>query len=325
MNFRTNVDIHDFGFEIKHSQFCIFTGSCFAENIGFKMKDAKFKCTVNPTGINYNPISVAESVKMAIAGVQIKPADLFFENGIWNHYNFHSRFSGITETEACDKMNSALMDFSTGLKQASYLFVTFGTSYIYELAASGKVVSNCHKLSADKFNRRFVKTEETIEIWRGLLTQLKTINPQLKVIFTVSPVRHLKDGAIGNQQSKSALLLAIKDLSENNPDAFYFPAYEILMDELRDYRFYADDMLHPSEIAIKYIWEKFSESFFDAQTTDLNKKIEKIVSASKHRVFHTETVEHRKFCTTMLNQISELGLTNPGLDFSEEIALFKNV
>ncbi len=322
MDFRTKVEIPDFGFKINHSQSCIFTGSCFAENVGSKLKDAKFKSLVNPTGIHYNPLSVADSVKMALAGIQIKPADLFFENGIWNHFNFHSRFSGLTEKEACSKMNLAIQDFAHELKTASHLFVTFGTSFIYELAETGKTVTNCHKIPANKFNRRFVKTEETIDVWQNLLAQLKAINPRLNIIFTVSPVRHLKDGAISNQQSKAALLLAVKELTENNTNVFYFPAYEILMDELRNYRFYADDMLHPSEMAIKYIWEKFSESFFSSQTTELNKKIEKIVTASRHRVFNQETEEHKKFCATMLTQINDLCKNNPELDFTEEIEVF---
>ncbi len=323
MNFRTNVEIPDFGFEINYTQSCIFTGSCFAENIGNKMKTAKFKCLVNPAGIHYNPLSVADSIKMAVSGNQINIDDLFFANGIWNHFNFHSRFSGLTANETCAKMNTAMYDFYAGLKTASHLFVTFGTSFIYELGETGKTVSNCHKIPANKFNRRFVRTDETVEVWQDLQNILKNINPELNIIFTVSPVRHFKDGATNNQYSKSALLLAVKELTERNENMYYFPAYEIIMDELRDYRFYADDMLHPSETAVNYIWEKFSKSFFTKHTEEIIQKTEKIVTASGHRVFNPETEEHRRFCTKMLNQITDLCKENPQLDFSEEIAAFR--
>jgi hypothetical protein len=322
MNFRTIVEIPDFGFRINHNHSCIFTGSCFANNIGEKMRLAKVQTLVNPTGIHYNPISIADSLKLALSKQQVVPEELFYANGIWNHFNFHSQFSELTAIDTCDKVNTAISDLNNALKTASFLFVTFGTSYIYELEETGKTVTNCHKLPANIFNRRFVKSEETIEVWQNIISELNAVNPNLKIIFTISPVRHLKDGAINNQHSKAALLLAVKELVEKNSNLFYFPAYEIVMDELRDYRFFADDMLHPSSVAIEYIWEKFSDAFFNKQTAELNKKIEKIITASKHRVFNHDTDEHRKFCASMLSQIAILKAEQPKLDFSQEEQIF---
>jgi hypothetical protein len=322
MDFRTTVEIPDFLFEINHKHSVIFTGSCFAENIGEKMRKTKINTSVNPTGIHYNPISLSDSVKMAISGVKVTENDLFFANGLWNHFNFHSRFSATDSKLAVNNMNFALESFRDTLKSASYLFVTFGTSFIYENIDTGKTVTNCHKLPPKTFNRRFVNSHETVETWQKLSDELLVLNSKLNIVFTVSPVRHFKDGAINNTLSKSALFLAIKDLMSKNKNHFYFPAYEIVMDELRDYRFFADDMLHPSTVAIDYIWEKFNEAFFSKQTAELNKKIEKIINASKHRVFNSDTDEHRKFCASMLSQIAILKANNPDLDFSDEEHVF---
>jgi len=325
MDFRTKVDIADFGFKINHGHSCIFTGSCFAENVGAKMKNSKIKTLINPTGIHYNPISLAKSIEMALSANPISAADLFYANGVWNHFNFHSQFSGYTEEETCAKMTVALKAFATTLKKTNFLFVTFGTSFVYELSETGSVVTNCHKIAEKNFNRRFVNPAETIEVWNQTIQKLKTVNPKLKIIFTVSPIRHFRDGATNNLFSKSALLLAIRELTEKDTGhcVYYFPAYEMWMDELRDYRFFADDMLHPSNVAINYIWERFSEVFFSKTTSELNNKIDTIIFASHHRVFNPNTTEHVLFCKNMISKIENLVKEYPELDFSEEERFFR--
>jgi hypothetical protein len=309
-------------FRISHSDNCIFTGSCFAGNIGQKMKDMKIGTSVNPTGIHYNPLSLAETLNSALSKREIEESDLFFANGKWNHFNFHSEFSAKTKEDALKLMNDANKLLKNKLTNTDYLFVTFGTAIIYENSKTGNIVTNCHKLPASTFKQRFVMPEETISVWTILISNLKKVDPKIKVIFTVSPIRHLKNGATENQFSKSSLFLAIKSLISENSNAFYFPAYEIIMDELRDYRFYANDMLHPSELGINYIWEKFSEVFFNPTTIETNKRIEKIIKATQHKVFDKTNENYVKFFQNTLKEIEILENENPGLDFSSEKLFF---
>ncbi|MDD3860649.1 MAG: GSCFA domain-containing protein [Bacteroidales bacterium] len=324
MNFRTPVVCPQMPFRISHSDNCIFTGSCFAGNIGQKIKEIKIRTLVNPTGIHYNPLSLADSLHSALSEREIEESDLFFANGRWNHFNFHSEFSAKTKKDALKLMNKSKKLLKDELTNSEYLFVTFGTAIIYENSKTGSIVANCHKLPASTFKQRFVMPDETVSVWNKLISDINRFNPKLKIVFTVSPIRHFKNGATENQFSKSSLFIAIKSLLSENSNAFYFPAYEIVMDELRDYRFYANDMLHPAELGINYIWEKFSEVFFSPETIKINQKIEKILKATQHKVFDNTTEEYKKFCSKMLIQISELCTSYPELDFSEEIAIFKN-
>ena len=322
MIFTTPVVCPEMPFKISHADACVFTGSCFANNIGQRMQEVKIKCSLNPTGIHYNPLSLAESIRFALENKEIHNTELFYYNERWNHFNFHGKFSGKDQTITLQTINGAVKSLKSALIKSDVLFVTFGTSIIYEQVKTRKVVSNCHKLPADKFRQRFVMPEETISVWSELLSDIKAVNQKLKVVFTVSPIRYFKNGATGNQFSKSSLFIAIKSLI-NNSDTFYFPAYEIMNDELRDYRFYAGDMLHPSEAGISYIWEKFSEVFFTPATIELNRKIERIVKASQHRVFDNTSEEYRKFCAGTLAEIAKLEKEIPGVDFSKEKRVFE--
>lgn len=323
MNFRTVVEIPDSGLRISHKDTCIFIGSCFAENIGNKVKRVKIPSSVNPTGIHYNPASLANSLKMALNSNIITINDVFNANGLFNNFNFHSEFSAIEKVQAIEKMNESLTTLRTNLINANYLFITFGTSFVYRLAASKEIVSNCHKLPENTFVRDFLNVQETVIIWRMTINELRKYNPELKIVFTVSPVRHFRDGASRNQQSKAALILAVKEIVETTDNTYYFPAYEIVNDELRDYRFFASDMIHPSEMATEYIMERFSDTFFSDMTKEINKKILKVVNAANHRVFNPETEQHRKFCEAMQKQISEINNELPDIDFKEEQAVFK--
>lgn len=323
MNFRTIVEIPDCGLRISHKDSCVFIGSCFAENIGNKVKSLKIPTSVNPTGIHYNPASLANSIKMALDSTIITPDNVFSAHDLFNNFNFHSEFSSINKDLAIEKMNEALITLRKKLLSANFLFITFGTSFVYRLAATKEIVSNCHKLPENNFIRDFLNIQETIMIWRMTINELKKLNPELKIVFTVSPVRHFRDGASRNQQSKAALILAVKEIVETTENTYYFPAYEIVNDELRDYRFYASDMIHPSEMATDYIMERFSETFFTDKTKDINKKILKVANAANHRVFNPETEQHRKFCETMQKQIAEIKNEFPEIDFSFEESAFK--
>ena len=213
---------------------------------------------------------------------------------------------------------------SAFLKKASFLFVTFGTAWLFDLCQSGETVANCHKLPADLFTRRQAEPDEIVKLWSNTLDMIHKENPSLKIYFTVSPVRHLNDGAHGNQLSKARLLLAIDDLMRHPAVAGYFPAYEIFMDDLRDYRFYASDMLHPSETGIQYVWEKFTEAFFTNSTLNLWTEAEKITRATQHRITG-EKNGTRQFAETMLNKIELLKNKAPFIDFDAESEYFSSI
>jgi hypothetical protein len=320
MKFRTTVDIPDYGFGINHKSNCIFIGSCFANNIGEKMYQTKIKTIVNPTGIHYNPLSVAKTIDTALSGLEVLEDDVFFANDLWNSFDFHSRFSEMSKNIAITNFNNSRRELKQAIEEASHLFVTFGTSYVYTLGDTGEVVSNCHKLPDSNFQHKFLFPEQIADVWSNTIKQIRQINGGIKVVFTISPIRHWKDGATNNQMSKSSLFIAIRRLldSSSNENLYYYPSYEIMMDDLRDYRFYADDMLHPSDMAIEYIWEKFETAFFDAETQGLNKKILKAINASKHKVFNSQTQAHKEFCNKMLKYICEIKKDYPHLDFSSE-------
>jgi lysophospholipase L1-like esterase len=325
MNFHTQVNIPEFGFILSHKTECFLTGSCFATNIGEKLKENKIPGLHNPTGILYNPLSIANSLETALSGRTIKENELFLYEGVWNHFDFHSSFSSQDKVKCIKNISEALSDSSKSLKTADYIFVSFGTAYAYFLKKNGKIVANCHKQLPATFDRKLLSVNEITKNWSYLINKISQTNPKAKIIFTVSPIRHWKDGATNNQFSKASLFLAIKELTENNPDkVFYFPAYEILQDELRDYRFYDSDMLHPSKTAIEYIWEKFGEAFFDKDTLEINKRMQKIKRACNHRPFNPETTEYSSFCKKMISEIQSILTHHKNLDFTEELKYFNS-
>lgn len=323
MNFRTIVDLSEYDFKIDHNTHCCFVGSCFAENIGKKLLENKLPVKINSTGILYNPLSIAESITMALSDKVITEKDIFYANGLWNHYNFHSKFSSENAQQCLENINNAKKDFDETIRRANILFVSFGTSYVYYLNSNNSVVSNCHKQIPETFTRKLLSIEDIYKAWTKIINQIKTFNPKIRIVFTISPIRHWKDGANLNQLSKSILHISIHEILKNYEDAYYFPSYEIVMDELRDYRFYAEDMLHPSSVAIDYIWERFGQTYFDDKTLQLNKAINKITKAANHRVFNKSNTEFEKFCKKNLSLIKEINQQYPKIDFSDEAKNFK--
>jgi len=323
MDFRTKIDIPRFGFGISHNDRCLFVGSCFAENIGNKLAATKIPTSVNPTGILYNPLSICESIKNALWNKKYGDEDVFFSAGTWNCFDFHSRFSNLDKETCIANLNAAIQTFSNEISKADVMFVTFGTSYVYELAESGRVVCNCHKQLEKRFNRRLLKVSEIFDAWSECIRTLAEANPKLRIVFTVSPIRHWRDGAHQNQISKSTLHLAINELNSLFSQTAYFPAYEIMMDELRDYRFYAADMVHPSETAVQYIWERFVETFFSEQTNAMIARIGKITAAANHRPLNPQSDAYKAFCNHNLAEIECIKAEFGEIDFYDEENLFK--
>ncbi len=311
MKFRTIVNIDNFPFGITYSSKMFFIGSCFTDNIGSKFKNYFFDAMINPFGVLYNPVSVGKSLKYLIENKEFTEKDLIFYRGLWHSFAHHSSFSGNNKEQMLENINNSLKIASVFLKDTDILFITFGTAWVYEYKKSREVVSNCHKLPASEFNRKLLIIRDIVDFYKKLLIELNAFGKQKKVIFTVSPVRHLKDGATGNQISKSTLILAINELVGNFKNVFYFPSYEIVMDELRDYRFYASDMVHISDVAVDYIWERLSDTFFDEKTMSDLTLAKKISAALQHRVMNTDSAEYQGFIDKTKRLIAEFQKRNP--------------
>ncbi|WP_372755311.1 GSCFA domain-containing protein [Labilibaculum sp.] len=321
VNFRTELKIPLSKDKFSYNSKAIMLGSCFADNIGERLTSYKFDVTPNPFGVLYNPMSVGNSLKILIDKKEFTEADLNFANDKWFSFSHHSRFSNIDEKECLQTINTEIQKSSLDLANADVLYITFGTAWVFEWIETGDIVSNCHKLPSKDFLRYRLDVEEIVKFYKGLIVSLSVFNPNLKIVFTVSPIRHFKDGAHGNQLSKATLLLAIEQLVELFEQVSYFPAYEIVMDELRDYRFYSEDMLHLNSTAVNYIWDRFQDTYMEKQTFDVMKKVEKIVSASKHRPFNPETITHQNFIANTLREIEQLQNQYPNIVLDQEKSL----
>ncbi|WP_455669333.1 GSCFA domain-containing protein [Phocaeicola sp.] len=319
MNFRTQVELPEKEAEIRHSDRIMLFGSCFTENIGNMLLTNKFRCDVNPFGILYNPLSVVEALWQILSYQTYMEEDLFYAAGNWHSWMHHSSFSSASVASCLDSINRRLTQASTELPRLDWLIVTWGTAFAYRLKEKMTVVGNCHKQPDRLFSRQLLSVEDVVTEWDCLLVELRKLNPALKILFTVSPIRHAKDGMHGNQISKSTLLLAIDELCRRWSNCYYFPSYEIMMDELRDYRFYADDMLHPSPMAIAYIWECFNKTYFSKETNQIMNEWEEIRKGLNHKPFDAESETYRKFLTQIVLKIGQLKEKFPYFELQKEL------
>ena len=325
MSFFTEIQIPEFPWKMDYQKRMMFFGSCFSENIGQKLLDLKFDVDVNPFGILYNPVSIANSLQILMENRDFNENDLFRDQGLWNSFYHHSRFSDVDPKAALEKINDRIALSREFLKKADYLLITFGTSWVYELKETGKVVTNCHRVPAVQFKRFRLDVPEITEVYRELLIEIWRFNPNLKLVFTVSPIRHWKDGAVENQVSKAVLILAIDHLLNGieNKKMVYFPSYELMMDELRDYRFYAEDMLHLSTAATGYIFDRFARVMIENQSMEIAKKVVKIRKAMLHRPVNSASKEYEKFLLYNLEEINKLTINFPYLNFTNEKKLLE--
>lgn len=321
MNFRTQVELPKKETEIGHSDRIMLFGSCFAENIGNLLLKNKFRCDVNPFGVLYNPLSIAQALHQVWEGKKYGSADLFQAGGQWHSFMHHSTFSHTSSAVCIDQINARLHKAAVELADTDWLMITWGTAWVYALKEDGTIVGNCHKQPDRLFVRRLLSVDEIVAAYLSLLTEIRKVCAQLKVLFTVSPIRHLKDGMHGNQVSKSTLLLAVDALQQSVRDCFYFPSYELMMDELRDYRFYADDMLHPSALAVNYLWQCFSECYFSQKTVDIIKDWGAIQKALEHKPFDETSDAYRCFLTQIVLKIDQLKEKFPYFDLQKELEL----
>ncbi|MCX6200341.1 MAG: GSCFA domain-containing protein [Bacteroidetes bacterium] len=318
-NFRTVVKPTSPSFHISHADSLISIGSCFSENIGKKFQDRKFNSCINPFGQQYNPYSIANSIQRLLNGKPYAETDLVYHDELYHSYDHHGSFSRSTKGETLEVINMNLKDASAALKSATVLFLTFGTSHVFSLK-EGQIVSNCHKLSGNNFDKRLMKPNEIVEVLAEAISKLRTVNRELRIILTISPVRYFAFGHYENSVSKAHLFTAIHELRNQFPDLYYFPAYELVMDDLRDYRFFSEDMLHPNYQATDYVWQSFADTFFSKATIGLVKEVEEIIAAVKHRPRNAKSEAHKKFVEKYLKKAGEL--QKQKLDFTEEQKLF---
>lgn len=285
MEFQTKINIPTASFYITHQDKLLFFGSCFTENIGNQLKQYQFAATINPFGIIYNPVSIFGNLKNVADKKVYTETDLLYYNELYLSLDHHGQFSGTDKNEVLAHINTTVEKAHADFKAAKFVILTLGTAFVYTHLEQNRVVANCHKLPNTAFEKRLLTIDEIKAAFGGIKNLLK----DKTVLFTVSPVRHWRDGAVENQRSKSILIESIHQLVAENSNCFYFPAYELMMDELRDYRFYTEDMLHPSAVAVKYIWQRFAETYFNEPTRQINIQLEKIHLLLQHRIKNSNT------------------------------------
>ncbi len=277
----------------------------------------------NPNGILFNPVSITRSVISYIEDKRYIEDDLFYYNECWHSWDHHSRFSHSDKDKSLQAINNSQELAHNFLRNADWVLVTLGSAFVYERGGE-QVVANCHKVPADKFNKKLLSAEEIYEILDRMVQETVQFNPSARMIFTISPVRHLRDGFVENNRSKAALITAVHKLVENSAseNIFYFPAYELVIDDLRDYRFFAEDMVHPNYTATNYVWEKFVQSCIDLPSRQIMKQLNEINAAKSHRPFNPDSEQHKKFLDTNLGKVNYLRQLYPYIDFAEEVRYF---
>ena len=334
MQFQLPIQIKSPEKQISYRDKVLLIGSCFTEHIGNSLNELKFSTLQNPNGILFDPRSVCNSLISYIENKQYRKEDLFYLNEIWNSWEHHSRFSNIIAEEVLKTINESQQQAHNFLQKADWLIITLGSSFSYRLTSEfskvspvggdleGAGVANCHRAPSQWFNKHLLTIDETISLLDTTYHRLKQFNPKLKIIFTISPVRHIRDGVIENNRSKARLIEAVHHIINKFPGLYYFPAYELVIDVLRDYRFFDIDMVHPNYSATEFVMEKFNESFIDEQSQQLMDEIKKIVIARKHKAFQPETNAHKVFLKTHLEKTKELQSKFSFLDLKEEIEYF---
>lgn len=308
--------------KITHQDGVLFLGSCFSEHIANRLLDLKFKIHTNPFGIVFNPKSIFSSIYRIIHKKYFKEEDVFEKEGLWYSLEAHGSVFATSKNELLKLLNHSIDIWNEEIQKANYLVVTFGSAFAYQHKQQEKIVANCHKLPQALFEKILLENHEIIVDFQELIENLKIINPNLKWMFTVSPVKHLRDGVVENNLSKAILIQAVHQLVKQNTNCFYFPAYELVTDDLRDYRFYESDMAHPNKQAINYVWKKFSEVYFNELTNEVNERVLQIHQAYHHRLFNKTTETSMKFKHNFYQKCVTLQAEYNYIDLSKELHYF---
>ena len=327
MQFQLPIQIKSPEARISYRDKIMLTGSCFTEHIGNTLSELKFSVLQNPHGIMFDPASVCRSLVSYIQPKIYEDKDLFQLNEIWHSWDHHSRFSNLDPHQALQHINNSQQRAHDFLKKADWLVITLGSSFSYKLSdeghgPTGNMVANCHRAPAQWFKKHLMETTDTVSRLEHCISQLLQFNPSLKIIFTVSPVRHIRDGVVENNRSKARLIEAVHTVVNAHEEAWYFPAYELVVDVLRDYRFYDIDMVHPNYAATSFVLDKFIENCIAPDTRALMQEVRQIVIARKHRAFQPGTKAHQQFLSAHFEKAGELMKKYPYLDLKEELIYF---
>lgn len=317
MKFSTVVPIKSVKKPITYNDKIVSLGSCFAVNMSEKFKSFQFQSIVNPFGILFHPIAIERILEYASNGYEFTEDDVFCHNEVWSSFIAHSDMNELEQEDIITKLNVKLFDLQVALKESSVIAITFGTAWVYEHNETGVVVANCHKIPQSNFTKRLLTYQELLNSYLKIIKLVKEINPGIEIIFTISPVRHFKDGIVENQRSKSLLFTALHDAIEQVGvnSINYFPSYEIMMDELRDYRFYKADMLHPNEQAVDYIWERFVSTYIHPDMITIMQKVQEVQKGLNHRPFNPTAEQHLAFLDTLIAKIDYLLEKYPFMSF----------
>jgi GSCFA family len=327
MNFHSELTPKSFSIKMKHTDKLLLVGSCFTEQIGRKLAAHKFDVLENPNGILFNPISIAKAVMSYAKEKLYSEEELFYYNELWASREHHTQFSNIEKATALKNINESQQKAIDFIKTADWILLTLGSAFVYEWKDIDakenyeNVAANCHKIPTDKFNRQLTEPEKIKTILQKMEATVRAINPTVKFIYTISPVRHLREGFVENNRSKATLIQAVHALT-NDSNIFYFPAYELVIDDLRDYRFFAEDLVHPNYAATNYVWEKFVPTVIDEPSQELMKEINEINAAISHKAFNPASEAHKKFLKSNLIKVQNLQVQNPYLNFEIEAAFF---
>ncbi|RAV30729.1 GSCFA domain-containing protein [Sinomicrobium soli] len=314
MKLRTEIPAIPGDHSIDHHSKLLLLGSCFSEHMAGKLEYFQFRCLRNPFGILYHPAAIARFLEKVVSGDKYTREALFGHQGRWHCFDAHSSLSSTSREQALSNINTALEETATFLKTATHVLITLGTAWGYRLKETGEPVANCHKIPQKHFEKELASAESVTGNISGMISALRKINPEVQIIFTISPVRHLRDGFVENQRSKAHLVTAVHQVTDPL-SCFYFPSYEIVMDELRDYRFYTDDMIHPSDTAIQYIWEKFSGAWISPAAHQDMKEVDAIRKGLSHKPFAPDSPEHRDFRCRLEDRIRRLRSEWPHMEF----------
>jgi hypothetical protein len=320
MQFRAEFTPKPFVQKIKHTDTILLVGSCFTENMATKLAHHKFTVEENPNGILFNPVSIAKAIEGYIDNKQFSENDLFAANDLWNSWEHHTRFSAVNKQDCLAGINKSQQQAHEFLKHADWVFITLGSAFVYK--HSGNVVANCHKIPTDKFEKKLLSVDEVVATLDTLMHRIKNFNAKAKIIFTISPVRHLRDGFVENNRSKATLIQAVHHMVDKFEGLFYFPAYELIIDDLRDYRFFAEDLAHPNYAATNYVWEKLKPCCIDEASLQIMEKINEINAAMAHKPFNETSAAHLAFKQKYLQKTKQLQQQLPYVNFADALAYF---
>lgn len=300
---------------ISYESDILLLGSCFAEHIGEKLQYHKLKNLSNPFGILFHPFGIKNLIFNSVNERVFSEEDIFFHNEQWSSFHVHSRLNSINKEDLLKNLNKQSQLTFKYLKESSHIIITFGTAWVYRHLKSNEIVANCHKVPQKEFTKELLTVEQIVNFLKDTIDLIRKQNPSCNFIFTVSPVRHLKDGFVENTLSKAHLITAIHKILENKGNCFYFPSFEILMDELRDYRFYNEDMLHPNPVAINYVWEKFQQVWFTDDAVSFSKRIDAVQKSLEHKPFNPKTDAHKTFLETLEKEKNNIKASFPHISF----------